>query len=458
MLMACETAKAPLLVFSGGPGFSGGVAAGEPRAASVGRETLAGGGTAADAMVAAFFTLAVTYPAGVGLGGGGICLYYDAASNTEHELDFLPTPAAGGEVAVPAAVRGMAALHARYGKLPWAQVLSPAEQLARFGHPVSRALAARLSVNVAELRGNATLARLFLGPDGSPKREADLLLQVELAASLAQLRTRGAGDLHGGALGKLVADGAAGLGLPLTLDALRAQRIAWRKPRELKFGNTLVAVPSAELSGGVVLAALLEGLRQGEGGKPPAELAKVMGAVYRGQGPTQVGGDGAAVTADPTGSVAACTFTMGKEFGIGQQAAGTGFLLGASQPTAGQGLAPMIGYNKATKQAFYAAAVAGGGMAPAANALVGVEVLGRGTSLAEAVDRPRLWWLGEGDELWFEAGLAGADFAAFQQRRQVPFLGVVQAMWCSDGLRRSPQTCRFVSDRRGFGLALGDEF
>jgi len=454
---ACEERNVPLPLLGNASTFAGGAVASEPRTASVARETLAAGGSAADAMTVAFFTAAVTYPAGIGLGGGGICLYYDAASNSEHELDFPLAPGSGG-VAVPAAVRAMAALHSRFGKLPWAQMISPAEQLARFGHPISRALAARLAGEGDRLRASATLATRFLRPDGSPKREADLLQQVELAASLAQLRTRGAGDLHGGGLGRLLAESAQAQGLPLTLEQLRGQRVEWRKPRELKFGNTLVAVPAAEETGGGVLAAMLDALRKTERTGPPAAVAQAMGAVYRGQGPTGLGGDGAIITADPSGSVAACAFSMGTAFGIAEEGSGTGILLAAGTATGSQGLAPMLGYNKFTKQAFYASVGSGGGVAPAANALVAIEVLERGRPLAEAIDRPRLWWLGEGDELWFEAGLANADLAAFPRRRQVPFLGEVQALWCSDGLRRAADSCRLVSDRRGFGLALGDEF
>ena len=61
-------------------GLLGGIVATEPRAAVVGRDVLGAGGTAADAVVAAYFSMAVAFPAGAGLGGGGACLIADFAT------------------------------------------------------------------------------------------------------------------------------------------------------------------------------------------------------------------------------------------------------------------------------------------------------------------------------------------------------------------------------------------
>ena len=63
-------------------GFLGGVVADEPQAALAGRAVLSAGGTAADAVTAMGFTLAVTLPSRAGLGSSGACLAYDPDPNS----------------------------------------------------------------------------------------------------------------------------------------------------------------------------------------------------------------------------------------------------------------------------------------------------------------------------------------------------------------------------------------
>ncbi|HUZ62632.1 MAG TPA: gamma-glutamyltransferase, partial [Acetobacteraceae bacterium] len=132
-------------------GFLGGVSADEPRAALVARSVLAEGGNAADAAVALGFALTVTLPSRAGLGGGGACLAYEPQTRgpghgVPEAVLFLPkatasVPASADRpAAVPMVPRGLFLLHARYGHLPFDQLIAPAERLARLGTPVSRAL------------------------------------------------------------------------------------------------------------------------------------------------------------------------------------------------------------------------------------------------------------------------------------------------------------------------------
>ena len=147
-------------------GFLGGVSADEPRAALVAREVLSGGGTAAEAAVAAAFMLSVTLPSRAGLGGGGACLAYDpdkASVNggVPEAVLFVPPPGGGSAAgpgarpaAVPMMARGLYALFARYGRRPFESLTIYAEQSARFGIPVSRALARDLAVVAGPLAGD----------------------------------------------------------------------------------------------------------------------------------------------------------------------------------------------------------------------------------------------------------------------------------------------------------------
>ncbi|MHB1060231.1 MAG: gamma-glutamyltransferase, partial [Rhodanobacter sp.] len=178
-LSACETADEPPSGIIGSvEGFAGAAVADEPRAVLVGRDVLSAGGTAADAAVAMYFTLAVTLPSEAGLGGGGVCLIHDPQAKTTEALDFLPRAAPEGGVALPGNVRGMAALHARHGALRWEQLLTAAESLARFGTPMSRALAREAATAVDRLRADPELREIFFKPDGTLLDEGDNLRQV----------------------------------------------------------------------------------------------------------------------------------------------------------------------------------------------------------------------------------------------------------------------------------------
>ena len=136
-----------------------GVAAGNPVTAEVGVQTLRDGGSAADAAVAMMLTACVAETVFTGLAGGGFATYYDAGSGETTCLDFfVAVPGLGGRrgavpeeiaidfggqlvpysvgpstVAVPGIPAGAAALHRRWGRLPWKDVCAPALHHAEHG-------------------------------------------------------------------------------------------------------------------------------------------------------------------------------------------------------------------------------------------------------------------------------------------------------------------------------------
>lgn len=278
------------------PTLEGMVAGDEPRAVQAGQAALAGGGTAADAAVAVYFTMTATLPSASGLGAGGLCLVHNGNAKTVEVLDF--PVAAAGQTALLAAPRGMYALHAKYGRLRWEGLLTTAETVARFGAPVSRALAADLAAGGIGLLRDGEARRVFARGD-AVLTEGQALVQSDLSITLGALRSRGVGELYSGPLAQRIADAA---GVPV--EAVRANAPAWR--------------PSVATAVG-------------------ADFAHVAGTegVANGTGIVAMDGDGSAV---------ACVFSMNAPFGAGRMVPGTGLLL-ATAPGGGEPVAPVLVVN-----------------------------------------------------------------------------------------------------------------
>ncbi len=489
-------------------GFIGGAAADAPRAAIVARDVLSGGGTAVDAAVAAYFTMSVSYPVAAGLGGGGVCVIYDAPSQTADSVEFLPrAPAAGGPVAVPGAVRGIAALHARYGRLDWEFLLGPAERFARGGHSVSRALSRALAGSASLVLANRELSAIF-GRDDGVVEEGQMLVQIELAAIIRQIKLRGSGSLYLGQTAGLLIEGIEAAGGRVTAEDLRTYQPVWREVKAVRFGvfdvHTVAAPPVGGVLTGQMWAMLADAGRYLDTGadERPHLLAEVSARAfadratepaanklsafralslvssYRPEVHTVLKVDdpvawgthpnGAAdhttslVVADRGGSVVACGFTMNGPFGKGGIAPITGIALApAGGVDSSAYLGPMLVGDREIGGIVYAAAASGGAAAPAAMMRTALAALFDRAPLDQAIAAPRVFHPGIPDQLYYEPTLGRAALAALWERghvyRPVSELGRVNAMRCLDGIVRGSDSCAFEADPRGFGLALGGD-
>ncbi|HVI91329.1 MAG TPA: gamma-glutamyltransferase [Dongiaceae bacterium] len=488
--------------------FAGGVIADEPRAALVGRDIIAGGGNAADAMVAMYFALAVTMPSSASIGGGGVCIAHQVDKKkkkiTNNVIDFLPRAATAGQVAVPGNVRGMAALWAGFGKLPWAQLVSPGETLASQGTPISRTLANDIAVGGQVLQGDPRLAAMFLGPDGKPTNQGDNLRQSDLAAVLGEIRARGAGAFYAGPLAQRIADGAQAVGAPLTLDDLRNFKAAMTAPLEVPFGNQTVYLPQPPAASGISIAQLLNILQSsGDAGITPTFLAdatlrvmadrsnwmrqggdsmspvadlvssnhtdQLMANYQNGQAshagnltpPAQEKPENpwavSALVVDQEGGAVACSFTMNALFGAGRIAGDTGILLAPAPNAQGAGfsaLAPVIVANQHNGDLYFAA-TANGGMAGAlSEAVILYNTMSGKVTLDQALQAPRVFHNGMPDKVFYEASGDGVVLksAGYDVEQRQP-LSIVNAMICPKGAPSNIAQCFMRNDYRGNGLA-----
>jgi gamma-glutamyltranspeptidase/glutathione hydrolase len=192
----------------------------------VGLRTLAAGGSAADAAVAAMLACCVSESILTGIGGGGFATYFDAASRKVSCLDFFcAVPGLDGDidadpmvpievlfgdvpmnymiggssVAVPGVPAGAGEVHRRWGRLPWHRVVEPAITLATSG-VVLPAAQARTLVSVAAALVPGAGAAIY-APNGRLLEGGDLLFHPGLDRALQTLAEEGPSSFYTGKIG-----------------------------------------------------------------------------------------------------------------------------------------------------------------------------------------------------------------------------------------------------------------
>ena len=477
--------------------FTGAIVGDEAHAMLAARQALAAGGSAADAAVALTLALAVTYPSVASLGGGGQCLVHrrHQGGDTIEALDFLPGHAAvqadgAAEIAVPGTVRGMAALQARFGRLPWARTLFAAENLARFGHPVSRALADDLATGGDALVREPAARAIFARSDGRLYAQSGTIIQHDLAALLKRLRVDGADDFYTGGTARLLLESVASAGGTLEAEDLAGYQPRWR-------GTVAMAADDRELhtapgAGGTVAVSMwgLGGAdgRYAEAGdaeryhllaeatrrSPARELIEADVVLEReafadivndvgtpsesvaGQELSNVRTTSFAIV-DRSGMAVACGLTMNGLFGAGRLAPGTGIILAAPLDSQlAPPISPVVLVDRSSRQMILAASGGGDGAAPGALAAVLLAVIDGELPLDKAVLKPRIQFDETSGRLAVESSVDPAARSGLKERGhrvvEVPVIGRVNAIHCPDGVSRDPQSCRTASDRRRYGV------
>ncbi|PCJ53034.1 MAG: gamma-glutamyltransferase [Planctomycetota bacterium] len=255
----------------------GAVATSQVDATEVGLEILAQGGNAIDAAIAVHFALAVTYPYAGNIGGGGFLLYRDAEGEAWF-LDFRETaPAAATSdlyldddgrpiaeasqvgwkaVGVPGAVPGMWDAHQRWGRLPWSDLLKPAEELARGGYRIGVREASRLK-NYGQAMREDVIAREIFFPQGRALQVDDLFQQPKLAETIGLIREQGVSVMqHGDLVDDIVRASEAGGGI-LQSEDFANYRPALREVWSFAWDGREVLAAPLPSSGGIFLQQVL---------------------------------------------------------------------------------------------------------------------------------------------------------------------------------------------------------
>ncbi|TYK64346.1 gamma-glutamyltransferase [Colwellia echini] len=248
-------------------------------ASEVGAEILRQGGNAVDAAVAVGFTLSVVLPRAGNLGGGGFMLVHLAEQDKTIAIDYRETaPAAayknvfldqeGNPIeaksltslsasGVPGTVAGLHYALENYGTMSWSEIIEPAENLARNGFVVDDDMERLLTRELDLLASNPEACKVFLKDNCQPYQAGDVLIQTDLANSLAYLQKQGvAGFYQGDIAKKMVAAMQQGDGL-ITAKDLTDYKVNEVEPIKGTFNGYEILTMPPPSSGGVHLIQML---------------------------------------------------------------------------------------------------------------------------------------------------------------------------------------------------------
>jgi gamma-glutamyltranspeptidase/glutathione hydrolase len=242
------------------------VSTSHPLAAQAGLRMLLKGGSAVDAVIAAAATIALVEPVSCGLGGDAFSIVWDGktlqglnASGYAPDAwspDYFKNkygigpnglaqaPKRGVDaITVPGVVAGWAALHERYGKLPFADLMVPAIEIAERGYAVPPVVAQKWAAAVPELKDQPGFAHTFM-PNGRAPNVGERFVFKDVAQTLRKIGATKGRDLYeGDTAEKLVAFIRANGGAH-TLDDFRSYRPDWVTPISKSYrGYTLHEIP-----------------------------------------------------------------------------------------------------------------------------------------------------------------------------------------------------------------------
>lgn len=283
------------------PAYKAMIVAPQPEASEAGLMALEAGGNALDAVIACALTQGVVDPAMCGLGGLGSLQIFDPGSGRHLVFDGLSTcPAAAtpdmwqgiferecsdgygyvlagninelGHMAVttPGIVRVFGEAHQAFGRLPWAELFGPAAGFAEEGWIIRPHVASMFALNeggVGRLPYLRKLAltpdgrRLYLRPDGTPKKLGDGVRNPDLARTLRGLARDGAESFYTGEIARRIADDMAEGGGLMTLADLAGYKLQRKAPLTIDYRGRTIATPPPP-AGGIYVAQILRVLER----------------------------------------------------------------------------------------------------------------------------------------------------------------------------------------------------
>ncbi|WP_394824671.1 gamma-glutamyltransferase family protein [Pendulispora albinea] len=266
-------------------------------ASQIAAQVLAEGGNAVDAAVAASFAIGVLEPAQSGIGSIGHMVVAPVTGEKPYAINFsarLPmkldpkdyplTGNAGSSmfswpqvledrnmegpysIGVPGQVAGTWLAHSKFGRLPWARLVTPAASLCEEGVPIDWNWTFKIATSQRGLARDPNTAAVYLPGNNVPVVDwrggtAVRLWPKRLAKTLRRIAEAGGDDFYRGDLAAAIAADAKAVGSCLTLEDLHEYRATIEQVEGARYRDaTIFTVPG--LTAGPSLLHALERFAQ----------------------------------------------------------------------------------------------------------------------------------------------------------------------------------------------------
>jgi len=239
------------------------VSTSHPLAAQAGLSMLYQGGNAVDAAIAAAAAMAICEPVSNGLGSDAFCILWDgkelhglnasgrapqawtqAYFRAKYGADAKTPPKRGlDSVTVPGAVSSWVALSERFGKLPFAQLLAPAIDIAERGYLVPPVVQGKWAAPVDELKSQPGFSQTFL-PYGRAPQVGELFQFKAAARALRAIAATKGAAFYTGEIAAAIEKFSTQHGGSLLASDFAAHRPEWVQPIAKNYrGYTLHEIP-----------------------------------------------------------------------------------------------------------------------------------------------------------------------------------------------------------------------
>lgn len=241
-------------------GQGGMAATSQPKATEVAIDILNAGGSAVDAAISANAMLGLCEPTGCGIGGDLFAIVWDRGKlhgingSGRSPAGLLPeefsrralevVPKRGPlSITVPGCVDGWAALHGKFGRLPWAQLFEPVIESAHAGITVTPVIASGWDKGAEELKEFPGFKDVFM-PHGDAPIAGSTFKNDALADTLQQIAHQGRDAFYSGDIARKLVSFLSGHGCFIDSEDLSIHQSDWVDPVSTDYrGHTVWELP-----------------------------------------------------------------------------------------------------------------------------------------------------------------------------------------------------------------------